>query len=372
MPELKTQDTFSGRLHTFDILRGFFIILALLQHYTYYNNVWFLYFFRNGGALGASYSFYGDVVGKALPMDGFLYFLSITFIPWVSQIYLTLAAFNLSRRDKLDFRLVMGGKFKIFALLFFFFTLENFLVSPNFGGALSLYPIQTWMLLLGALTLIYGVLGTPGVIGWMILGLIIQAMPTELMDQIEGLLQVLWHPDFEIDARPHYFWVSSCMGFLIGRLYYSKKLNNLKILAAMTLLGVSMCLPYWLGDTPFTVDAFNIFKTEHDLSFSLPGNLYLWGTQLILLSFALKIERMRLARPLPFLTYVGVASLPIFALHRIFYVHIYGPIREFFGAMFGFIPTTNFWAQALAIILVVTLTWFIGRTKLAKLIMERA
>lgn len=372
MPEFNTQDTFSGRLHTFDILRGFFILLALLQHYTYYNNVWFLYFFRNGGALEASYSFYGDVVGKALPMDDILHFLGVTFVPWVSQIYLTLAAFNLSKRDKLDFRLVMGGKFKVFTLLFLFFTLENFVVSPNFGGALSLYPIQTWMLLLGALTLIYGIIGTPGVIGWMILGLIVQAMPTELIDQVEVLLQVLWHPDFEIDARPHYFWVSSCMGFLIGRLYYSKKLSGLKPLVAVAIFGIALCLPYWFGNAPFTVDRYNIFKTEHDLSFSLPGNLYLWGTQLILLSLALQIEKLRLARPLPFLTYVGVASLPIFALHRIFYVHIFGPVREFLGAKFEFIPTTNFWAQAFAIILIVLLTWFIGRTKLAKLIMERA
>ncbi len=372
MPESNTQDTFSGRLHTFDILRGFFILLALLEHYTYYNNVWFLYFFKNTGALEASYSSYSSVVGKALPMDGILYFLSITFIPWVSQIYLTLAAFNLSRRDKLSFRTVMGAKFKIFGLLFLFFTLENFLVAPNFGGALSLYPIQTWMLLLGALTLIYGIFGTPGVIVWMVVGLITQALPTEIYDQVEGLFQVLWHPDFEIDARPHYFWVSSCMGFLIGRLYYNGKLNSIKPLVGMTVFGVLLCLPYWLGDRPFTIDLYNIFKTEHDLSYFLEGNLYLWGTQLILLSFALKLEKLKLSRPLPLLTYVGIASLPIFALHRIFYIHLFGPIREFLGAKFNFIPENTFLAGASAIAILIVLTWFIGRTKLAKLIMERA
>lgn len=372
MPELNTQDTFVGRLHTFDLLRGFFIFLALLEHYTYYNNVWFLYFFKNQSALDSSYSFYNSVVGKALPMDNALYFLAITFVPWVSQIYLTLAAFNLSKRDKLEFRGVMGAKFKIFLLLFIFFTLENFVVSPDFGSALSLYPIQTWMLLLGALTLIYGVLGTPGVIGWMILGLIVQSLATEVFDHIEGLFQALWHPNFEIDARPHYFWVSSCMGFLIGRLFYTQKLNDLKPLFGLGILGVIMCLPYWIGDAPFTVDHYNVFKTEHYLSYTLEGNLYLWGTQLILLAAALKMEKLRISRPIPILSYIGIASLPIFALHRVFYVHIYGPCREFLGAKFNFIPEPTFVAEALAIILVVLLTWFIGRTKIAKLIMERA
>lgn len=372
MPELSSQNTSSGRLHTFDILRGFFIFLALLQHYTYFNNVWFIYFFRNGEALSTNYSFYQDVVGKALAMDNILYTLAINFIPWVSQIYLTLAAFNLSKRNQLEFRSTMGGKLKVFLLLFVFFTLENFVVAPNFGGAISLYPIQTWMLLLSALTLVYAIFGTFGVIGWMLIGLVIQLLPTELMDMIEGVLQVLWHPDFEIDARPHYFWVSSCLGFLLGRLYYTKKLNQPSRLAGLCVFGFLMCLPYWLGDTPFTVDRFDVFKTEHDLSFFIEGNLFLWGAQIILLSMALTLEHFKLSRPLPVVTYLGIASLPIFALHRIFYIHIYGPIREFLGAKFMYVPTNHFWAGASAIALLTILVWWIGRTKLAKLIMERA
>lgn len=372
MSELSSQTTSPRRLHSFDILRGFFIFLALLEHYTYYNNVWFRYFFKNHEATSTSYSFYQNIQGRSLPMDDILYYLALYFVPWVSQIYLTLAAFNLGQRSKMEFRLVMGSKLKIFLLLFIFFTLENFLAAPNFGGALSLYPIQTWMLLLSALTLIYALTGTIGVIVWMFIGLGVQAMPTELMDMIEAILQVLWHPDFEIDARPHYFWVSSCLGLLSARLYYTQKLNTLPKLFIMLATGALLCLPYWLGDQGFSVDRYDVFKTEHDLSFFAAGNLFLWGAQIILLSLALMTEHLKLSRPLPILTYLGIASLPIFALHRIFYIHIYGPIREFLGAKFMYIPEVTFLGQAFAIVLLVALVWWVGRTRLSKLIMERA
>jgi hypothetical protein len=109
------------------------------------------------------------MIGKQIASDNINYWLAIIFTPWVSQIYLTMSAFNLARKDQLSFSEGMTAKFKAFGLIFLYFVFENFIVAPNFGQALSFYPIMLWMVVLTLLSVIYRFLGIKGIVkrlGW--------------------------------------------------------------------------------------------------------------------------------------------------------------------------------------------------------------
>jgi hypothetical protein len=90
----------SSRIVNLDFLRGLFIILALDQHFTYYINVWYVDYFRDAMALTSTYAVHFPMIGKTVPTDSINHWLAIVFTPWVSQIYLTMAAFNLAKKNQ--------------------------------------------------------------------------------------------------------------------------------------------------------------------------------------------------------------------------------------------------------------------------------
>lgn len=104
------------------------------------------------------------MIGKQVSSDFYNHLLAIVFTPWVSQIYLTMAAFNLAKKDQLTFRSEIGNKFKVFGMILLYFILENFIVAPNTGQAVSFYPIMLWMIILGFISLIYNYVGIRGIL----------------------------------------------------------------------------------------------------------------------------------------------------------------------------------------------------------------
>lgn len=94
-----------ARITGLDLLRGLVIFMAVFEHYTGYLNYWYIDFFNREHALWDSfYLSHKAMAGQLLPMDHLTAQVSAWLIPWVSQIYLALAAFNLSRRDQASFR----------------------------------------------------------------------------------------------------------------------------------------------------------------------------------------------------------------------------------------------------------------------------
>src|SRR5690606_37368483 len=121
------------------------------------------------------------------------------FTPWVSQIYLFLAAFNLAKRNHLELRQNISKKLIVFFSLFFVFSVENMIVAPNIGEALSLYPLQTWMLILVVILGIYSWIGEKGI--WIVfsLGLAKFMLPLDSMyGVIEEVVRENLHQNFEI------------------------------------------------------------------------------------------------------------------------------------------------------------------------------
>jgi len=98
-------------------------LLALDQHFAYYLNVWYVDYFRDAIALGTTYAHLLPQIGKNLSTGPIEYWLALIFTPWVSQIYLTMSAFNLAKKTQDEFRQKLIEKIKILGLIFLFFII---------------------------------------------------------------------------------------------------------------------------------------------------------------------------------------------------------------------------------------------------------
>jgi hypothetical protein len=374
MKELKpidaAYDNKLDRIHNFDLLRGFFIFLALWQHFSFYLNIWYVSFFRDMAVLNQTYFVHKNMIGVILPLDKVTYFVAWFFTPWVSQIYLTLAAFNLSRKNENDFKSIYKQKMKIFLFILMFFIFENFLVSPNLGEAISFYPIMAWMYILAGIATLYRYFGIKSI--WFLLTLSFTRwfIPelTFLADLV-SFLQTYVHDSYEFDAQIDYFLSSGCIGFLMGYYYHHRNLGLLRELKIMG-GGISLIIIWYIFGVPNTMNYLNIFDTEHLMAETFFGSLCILGVQLLLLPAFIVLEKYyKISLKIPILNYVGIESLSIFALHRILFVFIFVPIMIFIGTIFNHSLINTFWVAWISAGLVFLINYFIKKTRIHEIIL---
>lgn len=323
------------RLENLDFLRGLFVILALDQHFTYYVNMWYVEYFRDAIALTSTYKVHFPMIGHVISADQFTITLGLIFTPWVSQVYLTMAAFNLAKRMPREFKNVLGTKLKIFLMIFLFFVVENFMVAPNTGQAISFYPIMLWMIILGIISLVYAYAQIQGIIVITVMSLARFLIPMEMFSNfLQSVIAVNIHPGFEYDARIEYFFTSGCLGFLMGYVHYHRpQIKNLKdyyfILAGLVL--VAFYVAY--GDR-FIIDGTNAFANEHMLAQTFSGTAYILGIQAIVISAFLWLEKRSLRVKFPIISWVGANSLLVFAFHRVLFVRLIAPLSILIGTWF--------------------------------------
>lgn len=330
----RSNNKVNERLVNLDFLRGFFIILALNQHFAYYLNMWYVEYFRDSVALSTTYSSHFGMIGKNLSIDAVSFWLAKVFTPWVSQVYLTMAAFNLGKYSQDELKNTLGNKVKIYVLIFFFFVAENLIVAPNLGQGISFYPIMLWMVVLTALSLAYGYLGIGGVVSIAFISMFRFVIPTELIsDFFESAIQTNIHPGFEYDAKFEYFILSGCLGFLIGHIYYFKNKYTSLNYKQFIPLGLLLSLPYLIWGVPFHVNPNDVFSTEHDLSRTMSGTFFIIGIQAIIIPFFLWLESVNVKFKLGIINWIGINSILIFAFHRILFVKIIAPISTLIHSM---------------------------------------
>ncbi len=341
----------------------------MYQHFAYFLNYWYVYYFRDYDALKSTYYIHGPWINQQLPIDDLTFWFAKHFTPWVEQIYLALAAFNLANRPSNLLKQQWLSKLKIFLLIFLFFTMENFICSPNFGEAISFYPIMAWMIILALLISIFHFFGFRGIV----IGAILSIFPLmldqiDILEDLEIFLRYRFHPSFEIDARPEYFLTSGFLGFLLGYAYQHKWFSQAKQLAVGGCLGLLITIPYLFSGQSFPVNRQNVFATEHLLTESTKGMLYIWGMQIFFISLFLLLESKKIVFKNNFLNWVGINSLMIFAFHRIFFVHFYGPCRTALGSILA-IPMQNYyWEIWIAIFFCVLMVYGIRRSKMLLII----
>lgn len=359
----------SRRIQCLDFLRGFFVFLALWQHFAYYINFWYVDYYDGWSFWGPILEAHKEMVGKQIPADAVSTWAAWFFTPWVSQVYLFLAAFNLAKRNPDQIKESLTSKLAVFGMLFSIFTLENFLVAPNIGEAFSLYPLQTWMLILALILAVYAWLGERGVWFLALMGMVRLWMPLEeLYAMIEFHMRHHLHDNFEIDAKPDYFLTSASLGFLLGRSWWQRKTQQLKYW-----LGVG--LVFWLlwlafGES-FSVLSEDVFATEHDLARSFIGCLGIHGIELFVVSGFLLLNVYKFDINIGLFNWIGRYSLLVFLLHRVVFLKIIMPLRMLIVNITGRELNGFFIEFWIYILLIVALAWMIKKTSVLRFLEGR-
>lgn len=370
------------RIIWFDLLRGFFIFLAMWEHWGAALNVWYIEYFKEGFVLndrlgpgGLAQSFYQvhqNMVGTIMPYDAPSVWASYIFTPWVMAVYLTMAAFNLSSRTPEDFKKVWLGKLSLFGTLLIFFILENFIVAPNLGEALTLYPLMTWMLILSLLTVLYRFSGIYGMIGLFILAMTQWWWPLPEFS-IDEFLKTSVHPAMSLDASPHVFLASGSLGFILGYLYYHRpQFGQIKSWQLVALLGVLMFAVGFQFSDEYFLEQGAYFKTEHLKASTFWGTIEILGIQLVVLSLAL-ISHLKGWVPGKWskgFIWIGINSLAIFALHRIFFFYLWMPLVTWFTAIIGVTIPNGIGFVWPTIIIHLLFCYFLMKTQLLRLIVK--
>lgn len=357
------------KITNFDFLLGFFVILAMDEHFTYYLNWWYLDFFKEFSALKATYQVHLPMLEKNLHTDHFNALLGNIFIPWVSQIYLSLAAFKLAGKDSVTLNKNLFSRIKIYLLIILVFIFENFFVAPDFGQAISIYPISTWMIILTLLTFVYAKLNIKGIIIILIISLTRWLFPIEqLSDFFQSTMIKNIHPGFEYDARIEYFLTSGCIGFILGYIYYHKELVKEKIFISAIIIGTLLASTFFITGGSFYSDPTNSLSNEHELARTIQGSIYIWGMIIAIISIMATLEIKKIKIDVPVINWVGKNSLTIFGTHRILFLKIIMPVSMFIGAMTG----RTIGASTLEIYIYIScsigLGWLLQRLKLYRII----
>lgn len=365
-------DLTSTRIVNLDFLRGLFIILALDQHFTYYINMWYVEYFRDAIALTSTYKIHFPMIGHQIATDRFNHILGLIFTPWVSQIYLTLASFNLAKKSQHLFKGELTQKLKIFVLIYLFFLMENFIVAPNLGQAISFYPIMLWMVIMSVLAIVYSYLGVGGILVLTLISLFRWVLPVDLISNLfQSLVVYNIHPGFEYDARIEYFFTSGCLGFLMGYGHYHKP--NLKHVkdTYFILMGVVFIAFYLAYGEHFIIDPANAFAHEHDLAQTFSGTLYIIGIQAVVISGFLWLEKKSIRFRVPIVTWVGLNSILVFAIHRIFFVRILAPLSVLVGTWFNRPLGASTFEMYTYVGLTIAFCYFIKVSRIGDLILQR-
>ena len=299
-------------------------------------NFWYVDYFSNYEYLWSYYKVHAPFIDRILPVDKPTEVILWWGTSWISQIFLTIAAFNLALRSPEEFAKVFPQKIKMFVALLLFFICENMVVAPNFGEALSIYPIHVWMIILALFSVAYRYMGLFGIAILGVISLLRIVFPVaDLSFGLNHYLKGTFHSAFEYNARIELFLTSASMGFFLGYLYYQRPQQSRRYFPHLSVLGLFLVTTYLIFGDDFYIDPKNVFKTEHLLLNSSLGLLGVLGCQLTVLTSAVIMEPKR---AIPFgkvLLWIGQHTLLIYALHRVMFIYILGPIRMYVGELMG-------------------------------------
>ncbi|EKO3607501.1 hypothetical protein P0F37_000973 [Vibrio metschnikovii] len=332
------------RLVGLDFLRGLVIFMAIFEHYTGYLNYWYVDFFpKESDFYETLYRSHLPMLGQLVPMDSFTGQVSAWLIPWVSQVYLALAAFNLSARSSEHMRATLVKKLALFLSIIFVLYIEGFIIAPNFGEAISFYPVMLWMTLLAFFSIVYAFFGIRGMLVLTVLSTIVSQLGvTSLLEHAELWMQTHVHPGYELDARLDLFMASGCFGFLYGWVWhhYAEKRDALnKLVLGIALVALSL---YFLNGQAATIDLHDVYAEEHALAEDTIGRLGIWGTEFLVIGLILTLHQAGIRLSWRPLNWIGMYSLTVFIFHKSIFIFLWGPLLTWASAKMGTTLPNNF------------------------------
>jgi hypothetical protein len=304
------------RVHALDFMRGLFILLACVQHFSGFLNEWYPP---------------THPMAYANAVDDILHALIWSLTPAGDHLFLFLAAFNLANRRQAEFRPTYARKMRFYAALFGFFLFEPFFVEQDLGAALTFGPLLAWMIILGTLATLHYRFGVRGVIAASGAYLVLHALPLGTWSgQAEASVRAwLELPNWRYESRLDIFFGAGAAGFLLGYWYHHGGGERVSRLTRSFLVGAALFAPWLLFGTGWTVLRSHIWVNEYALAETHLGLLSIWGSNLMFASACLLFEHT--VRPLraPIVNWCGVFSLLVFSMHRGFFVHVLTPLRAY-------------------------------------------
>jgi hypothetical protein len=345
-----------ARNFSLDLLKGVLIILACCEHFSSYINYLFIEYFNEGQILSlfqrpnivSNYKYLLNYSGKFINADEIQQVFHTLFIPWVSHLYIAIAGYNLARHDYKNTLGICSRKVKLFFLLFIFFSFENFLVSPNLGAALSIYPIQMWFIVLSSIAILSKFFSDRFILLIYILLLTTKFISNStqiiLLDSysIDTLIKVL-HP-WSFSTEFLMFMLSGLTGFLYARYSSASWFFSHKNFSIGS--GVVLILTTFICWDKFRYNENNIYEYEEFFNNINVGVFFIISIIIFSLSLVRLINIPKVPPVLNFLTYLGKHSLWIFLFHRVFFYKILFPLKVHLFSFYQ-LPITNLWWEIL-------------------------
>lgn len=340
-----------------DCLRGVAIVLALYQHFGHLLAFWYRAYIKPFHFNDPAYQSHAQAYheGWLLFVDGTSRWFLENLTPWITHLYIVLAGVNIGLKSPAETRARLRQRLFVFAALLYFFTLENFAVSMSFGDAVSIYPLQMWMVLLALLNVVYASAGMKGaalVFGGSFARFLIPL--DAAAESLQTTLAHMVHRDWEYNARFEYYVGSAALGVLLGdRLRRGVSIRMHAGVFALSSIAVLCIVLTWRPPVFKEVD---YFLHEFALIRSVVGTFGILVTCLFWVSGVVLVERLLTFPRLPLFYWAGASSLLIFALHRICFVHVTLPVYEWITAHIqvsmrsSFLIATIHVAAALALI----------------------
>jgi hypothetical protein len=156
------------------------------------------------------------------------------------------------------------------------------------------------------------------------------------------------------------------MGYFHYHANHFKKVKNQYFM----MFGTVLVLVYAKFGEPFSIMRDDVFMTEHDLASTFTGTLYILGVQAIVISAFLWLEDRNVKFKIPVVSWIGINSILIFALHRILFVRIIAPVSVMVGSIVGRTLTPTFLELYTYIIITLVICYLIKVSKISELILK--
>ncbi len=316
------------RIGTLDLLRGLCVLFACLQHYGGHLIVWYTSFFRETAFTDGLYAGHADLIGRSLAADVAGQWVTRLTVPWLSLLYIALAAFNLGLRDQKAFAAAFPDKLKAFGVMFILFTGESLIVSVTTGHGLSFSPLQAWMVILSLIAIVYRYLGVRGVAAMGVLSFARFALPVASWNAaFEAWVRTWLHPQYRLDAELDLFLPAASLGFVYGWVFHQRPALRRRLYAALAGIAAVGIVIYLASGRSAPANPLNVYEHER-LGNELVPMLGILGVHALTFLLALGLHARGYAGRVPVLSWLGVASLSVFFFHRIVFIHVYMPLRE--------------------------------------------
>ncbi|MGL6048491.1 MAG: hypothetical protein ACRC16_00560, partial [Aeromonas salmonicida] len=241
------------------------------------------------------------------------------------------------------FRPQLGGKLVLFASIILMLYVEGLVIAPNFGEAISFYPVMLWMCLLALFSLVYAWFGIRGMLVLTVLSLLLDQFGVQtLLGNIDSWMKLHVHPDYELDARLDLFMASGCFGFLYGWCWHQRpqwrdRLNGL----VLTLSLIALVIYLAFGESS-SVELSDIYANEHELALDMTGRAGIWGMEFLVIGAVLWLHQRNINLCWRPLNWIGMYSLTVFIFHKSIFVHLWGPLLLWWTARQGTILPNSF------------------------------